>query len=141
MSLLTPSEEQSVLTAIASAEKCTSGEIRVHIESFCFGDPFKQALKKFKQLNMEATQQRNGILIYIATASKKLAIVGDEGIHAHVGQSFWDELIGLLQDGFKHADYASALLACIERCGELLSQYFPLQAGDKNELSNDISFG
>jgi uncharacterized membrane protein len=141
VSLLTPSEEQAVLLAIAAAEKCTSGEIRVHMEIFCFGDPFRRALKLFGQLNMQATQQRNGILIFIATGSKKLAIVGDEGIHACVGQPFWYELIEVLQRSFKKGDHATALVACIERCGQLLSKHFPVQDDDENELSNAISYG
>jgi len=141
LKLLSPSAEEAVIEAITQAEQQTSGEIRVHMEQMCFGEAFPRAIKLFHQLGMDKTDARNGILIYIATESRKLAIVGDEGIHAKVGQAFWDELSHILSDGFKKANYKESLVTCIQRCGELLAIHFPYTKDDKNELSNDISFG
>lgn len=141
MRLLTPTEEKTLLQSIELAEKRTSGEIRIHIESWCWGDPFVRATKLFSKLSMHQTKERNGVLLYIATRSRKLAIVGDVGIQAKVEQAFWDGLIATLSQGFQGQHYAEALTACVEKCGELLSVHFPYERGDTNELSNDISFG
>lgn len=136
----TAPEQQLLVDAIAKAEQYTSGEIRLHIENFCFGSELKAAVKVFKKLNMHQTRERNGILIYLAVVSRKVAIIGDEGIHQKLGQEFWEKIAGKLISEFKTSKKAEALAAAIVECGEQLSNYFPIQEDDRNELSNSISF-
>lgn len=133
-------EQQQLIDAIAGAELKTSGEIRVHIENFSFGSELKRAEKVFKKLNMHQTAERNGVLIYIASLSHKVAVVGDEGIHQKLGQEFWEQLVADLISQFKADKKAPALAGCIVKCGEQLGKYFPRKEDDKNELSNTISF-
>jgi len=87
---LTKDEQAQIVKAIESAELNTSGEIRVHLESLCSGDPFKRAVYLFNKLKMHKTKDRNGVLIYIAFESKKFAIIGDSGINEKVSDNFWD---------------------------------------------------
>ena len=42
---------------------------------------------------------------------------------------------------FSQADFAGGLVEGIAMIGEKLKVYFPYQADDVNELSDDISFG
>lgn len=132
-------EEGIVVKAIADAETKTTGEIRVHIDSFCFGNPFEKAKKVFLKLNMQNTKQRNGVLIYIAIFNKKIAIVGDAGISTKVLPNFWDVIIKDLTANFR-TNRASTLAKNIAICGEQLSFYFPIENNDKNELDNSISY-
>jgi uncharacterized membrane protein len=136
----TKEEQQLLVDAISKAELCTSGEIRLHIENFCWGDGLKRAAKVFGELNMHQTAERNGVLIYIATLSRKVAVIGDEGIHQKLGSEFWDKVVDNLITKFKADEKAPGLAACIIECGEQLGKYFPRQGDDKNELSNTISF-
>lgn len=132
-------EEQVIIKAITEAETKTSGEIRVHVDKFCVGNAFEKAKKMFLKLNMQNTKYHNGVLIYIATSSKKIAIVGDEGINSKVPTNFWDEIIKDLGSNFR-LQRANVLSKNIIKCGEQLSAFFPLQDGDTNELSNSISY-
>ncbi len=132
-------EERLIVESIKTAETKTSGEIRLHIDSFCFGNAYKKAKKVFLKLNMQNTKNRNGVLIYIATISKKIAIVGDEGINNKVSATFWDDLIKDLGSNFK-TEKANCLASNIIKCGEQLSKFFPLEEGDTNELNNSISY-
>jgi uncharacterized membrane protein len=136
----TKQEQDLLLNAIAEAERFTSGEIRLHIQNWCLGNPLKEAKKIFARLKMHQTDQRNGVLIFIAVRSRKLAIFGDEGIHQKLGAEFWDKLVKQLIEQFRANHKADGLAECIKECGRQLGAYFPLQDGDKNELSNDISF-
>lgn len=136
----TSQEQQQLINAISKAELKTSGEIRLHIENFCFGSELKSAERVFKKLKMQQTAERNGVLIYIATLSKKIAVVGDEGIHQKLGDVFWKDLVSNLIQEFKVNNKADALAKSIVICGEKLGQYFPRKDGDSNELSNEISF-
>jgi len=133
-------EQQLIIDAIARAELKTSGEIRVHMENFCLGNEVKVATRLFRSLNMHQTNDRNGVLIYIATVSRKIAIVGDEGIHKALGNEFWNKLVEQLIGMFREGRKAEALAECILECGAQLGKYFPRKHDDKDELSNTISF-
>ena len=133
-------EQQLLVDAIASAELKTSGEIRLHISNFCFGNEVKAAEKVFTKLKMHQTNERNGVLIYIATFSRKVAVVGDGGIHKRLGNEFWQKVVSQLIKKFKENKKAEALSECIIECGEQLGKFFPRQSDDKNELTNTISY-
>lgn len=133
-------EQRVVIDAIVQAELKTSGEIRVHMENFSFGNELKSAERIFKKLNMHKTLERNGVLIYIATLSRKIAVVGDEGIHQKLGNEFWQALVAKLVSQFKANKKAEALAECILECGEQLGKFFPRSNDDTNELSNTISY-
>ncbi len=137
----TGKQQDELIEAIRLAELNTSGEIRVHIEARCEHDAYERAKVVFEELGMHATEQKNGVLFYLAYADKKFAIIGDKGIHEKVTQQFWDEEKELLLSYFKQEQYTEGLCLAIAHAGEKLKAYFPYQQNDVNELSNDISFG
>lgn len=134
-------DQNRIIEAIRLAELATSGEIRVHIEEHCPGDPIDRAKEMFFSLKMNETAQQNGVLIYLALLDKKFAILGDKGIHALVHDSFWQSEKDLMKSYFVKSDYTEGLVQAIEKVGEKLKMNFPYQKDDTNELSNDISFG
>ena len=75
-------------------------------------------------------------------AVNALRLLGDAGIHAKVGQAFWDELAGVLSKHFHEGDFNGGLVAAISRAGERLAEHFP-HAGeaDVNELPDHVDFG
>lgn len=133
--------EKQILNAIAVAEETCSGEIRVHIDQYCKGDPVYKAQNLFFHLEMEQTELRNGVLIYVALKDKKFAIIGDEGIDKKVGENFWDSTKKLMLSHFKNNDINSGIITAIQHAGEQLSKHFPADSSKGNELSNDISYG
>ena len=133
-------EQKVIVEAIKKAEEKTSGEIRVHIAGFCFGDEMIAAQKIFSKLKMHETRERNGILIYIAPLNRKIAVIGDVGIHEKLGNEFWNKLVKEVIRELQANRRAEAIAQCIEECGQQLARFFPHAAGDKNELSNNISF-
>ena len=141
MSFLTKEEQSKIIAAIAAAEVQTSGEIKVHIEPHCKTEPIQRAIQVFEELKMHATEQRNGVLIYLASKDHKFAIIGDKGINEKVGESFWNDVKSMMQAKFKQQDFVNGLCDGIKLSGEKLKQFFPYQSNDKNELSNEISTG
>lgn len=129
------------MDAITRAEKQTSGEVRVHIESYCPGSSLERAVFVFNQLKMFATQDRNAVLVYIAVESKKFCVIGDTGINAVVPENFWDEVKNQLQGCFVKGRFAEGLVVGIQMIGEKLKDRFPYKKEDLDELPNDISFG
>lgn len=133
-------EEQQIVAAIQAAESKTSGEIVLHLEKSCSSDPIERARYWFQKLNLQQTELRNGVLILLIEKQQRFAIYGDQGIHEHVAQKFWDEQSLLLAGDLRHGRKVEGLVALIGRVGEQLGQYFPHTNVDKNELSNDVSY-
>jgi uncharacterized membrane protein len=134
-------DKLAIKNAIIQAEKNTSGEIRVHVENSFKGDVLDQAAFIFKQLKMHETEQRNGILFYLAIENKKFAIIGDAGINASVPEGFWDHIKEIMTVHFRNNRFTEGLVEGINLAGEKLIEYFPYLKNDTNELSDDISFG
>ena len=138
---LSKEEEQEIVNAIQTAEKNTSGEIRVHIEKTTSKDTFDRALEVFHLLQMNETKLKNGVLIYLAVEDKSFVICGDEGINDVVENDFWDCTKDAMVAHFKTGNFKQGLIDGILRAGEQLRTYFPYEEGDENELSNEISKG
>lgn len=138
---LSKEDEQEIVQAIVSAEKNTSGEIRVHIEERSEKAPLDRAQEVFFELHMNETKDRNGVLFYVCVADKKFAIIGDEGIDKVVESDFWDCTKDIVISNFKEANFKNGLVEGILRACERLKKYFPYQSDDVNELSNEISKG
>ena len=137
---LTAEQQETVVAAVRLAEKGTSGEIRVHIEGECSGDPVKRAEKVFFRLGMHKTKLRNGVLIYLACNTRTFAIVGDKGINDIVPDGFWNDVAMTMEAEFRKGLFAEGLAKAAEMVGEKLKDFFPYQDDDVNELPDDISF-
>ncbi|MET0636556.1 MAG: TPM domain-containing protein [Chitinophagaceae bacterium] len=139
----TPDQEAQIVEAVRIAERRTSGEVRVFVESHCkFMDAIDRAAEIFFQLKMENTEDRNAVLLYIALKDRQLALFGDEGIHQKVGTEFWNREVAQMISNFNRDDYAEGISSCIKHIGETLHLHFPYDKEmDKNELPDDIVFG
>mgnify|MGYP000855847996 FL=1 len=139
---LTTEQEQSIVQTIKTAEKNTSGEIRVHIEKLTEKPPMERALEVFYFLKMDETELRNGVLIYVAVESKKFAILGDKGINDKVPVNFWDMEKEIILSHFSKNENSIGLEKAILQVGEKLKEFFPFHhSTDTNELSDEISKG
>jgi uncharacterized membrane protein len=128
--------------AIREAERKTSGEIRVSVSRFFWGDITRVADRTFARLGMAATRDRNGILFFIVPARRRFVVLGDGGIHAKVGQEFWEQVAAAVSAHLHHGDFTLGLIRGIEAVGEQLAIHFPFDsAADANELSDGIDFG
>ena len=131
---LSAQQQERLVAAIKEAEKNTSGEIRIHLDDTCSGDPMKRAGQVFRFLRMDRTALRNGVLIYLACESKVFAIIGDKGINEAVPEGFWNDIKESMTGYFRKGEFTEGL-------GEKLKSYFPYSKDDVNEQPDDISFG
>jgi len=140
MALFNEEEQQLIRQALEAAEKNTSGELRVCVEKTCSEEVLDRVAQYFYKLDMHKTKLRNGVLIYLATDDHKFAIIGDAGINQVVPPNFWDETKEAMLQHFKQGKLVDGIITGLSRSGRQLQQYFPYQAGDKNELPDDIAF-
>jgi uncharacterized membrane protein len=134
-------EEERIMASIRMAETASSGEIRLYVESECADSVEKRTVEIFKKLKMFKTQQRNGVLIYIALDSRKFAIFGDEGIHKKMGFSFWTTEAATLKTFLSDGRIVDGVCKVALDIGEVLKSHFPYQSDDKNELPDMPVYG
>jgi len=136
----TPEGRQLIEKAILDAEKNTSGEVRVHVETEFVGDVLDRSATVFARIGMHKTVLRNGVLIFFGIKNRQFAIIGDAGINNVVPGDFWDQTKAAMESYFRNSEYAAGIAAGVRMTGEQLKKHFPFQKDDVNELSNEISF-
>ncbi len=143
--VFTEAELASIVQAIVRAEAATSGEIRVHLDrrlpraGGVPADALARAGAVFRALGMERTARRNGVLVYLALEDRKLAVVGDEGLHARVGDAGWARVRDLMVERLRAGRAAEAVLAAVAEVGRVLAEHFPRRPGDVDELPDRLS--
>ena len=118
----------AVAAAIATAEAATSAEIRVHLDARCPGEALARATLVFERLGMHRTAARHGVLIYVSIEDRKLAVLGDRGIHERVGQAYWDGLVEAVLAHFRGAAVPRRPRARRRRGGRGAAAAFPAPA-------------
>lgn len=130
-------------TALKSIEAEHAGELRFAIETafdlpeLWYGvTPRERALQVFGQLGVWDTAGNNGVLIYMLMADRDVEIVADRAIAARVPQAEWDAVCRDMESHFHAGRFAEGAEFGIAGVGRLLSQHFPGQGGDRDELPN-----
>jgi uncharacterized membrane protein len=147
--VFTEAELDAVAEAVRQAERRTVAEIRVHVERHVAHglrrrtrEPMARAREVFATLGMHRTTHRSGVLIYLAVEDRKLAIVGDDGIHAHVGDDYWIGVRNRMVERLRTGTVAAALIGAVAEVGSSLARFFPRGPDDDvDELPDDVSLG
>ena len=128
-----------VEAAIRTAERGTTGEIRLAVARFYFwGDVRRAAERAFARLGMHRTRRRNAVLLYLAPKRRSFAVIGDAGIHECVTDTFWTGLSKELEAELHAGDLTAGLEHAIATIGERLAEHFPPDPTDTNELPDRV---
>jgi uncharacterized membrane protein len=132
-------EHDRIVRAIRETESKTSGEIRVFVQRGKLNaDPLVAAQKKFHQLRMHTTRERNAVLIFVAPRAHKFAVVGDKAIHEKCGGELWQRVVEGMRTHFQNENFSDALVEAIKEIGSVLATHFPKTLADKNELPDQL---
>jgi uncharacterized membrane protein len=118
-------DQQKVVEAMRAASERSSGEVRVHVTSEAVADAYESAVATFEKLGLTGARERNGVLLFIAPRSRKLAVVGDVGIHTRCGPAFWTELAAAVSADFRAERFTEGIVNGLTRAADLLAQHFP----------------
>jgi uncharacterized membrane protein len=136
-------DAERIVAAIREAEARSRGEIRVHVAGGAVGDARTAAAAAFERLGMVRTDERNGVLIFVAPESQAIAVVGDRDIHARCGEAFWTTVAEAVRDEFRAGRFTDGIAAGVRAVGDELARHFPRRPGetDRNELPDAVSRG
>ena len=98
----------------------------------------RRAAESFQRLRVRATSGGTGVLIYVSLYERMVRVLGDEVIMGKLDQAQWDEMRDLLLAGLAGGKPADGFVAAIKKCGDLLAEHFPAEAGGENQLRNEL---
>jgi uncharacterized membrane protein len=135
-------DHKRIVQAIKKAEGRTSGQVRVFVQRGEFeDDALPRAERKFMQLGMQKTRDRNAVLIFVAPRAHKYALFGDVGVHEKCGHEFWQKVVGNMRSHFQNQEFDRAIIHAINEVGKVLSAHFPRTADTINELPDEVAQG
>jgi uncharacterized membrane protein len=94
-------QEAELVDAIRRAEQGNRGEVRVHVEATCKTEPLKRAEELFGSMCMDETSGDTGVLLYVATKSRKAAVWAGRGIHGAAADGVWQAAADAIAEGFR----------------------------------------
>ncbi len=102
----------------------------------------KCAKQAFLEHEVFATKGRTGILIFLSLFERQTVILADSGIHKHVPQNEWDNVVHGMVDRIQHQEPGTAIREAIQKCADLLVKYsMNPSPTDQNELKDELRIG
>jgi putative membrane protein len=98
----------------------------------------KAAHAQFFAHGVHLTNERTGVLIYVALTEHCVEVVADDVIDAKVDETEWKALADEIVTAARADRLADGLVAAIRRAGALLREHFPRRPDDKNELPDRV---
>jgi len=127
--------------AIKAGEAMHSGQVRFVVEGALDGKPLfrnqtarERALDIFSTLRIWDTAHNNGVLIYLLLADRRVEIIADRGIDAHVGASGWQRICKAMETDFKAGNFSGGVIRGIQAVSRELAVHFPKHGKGPNEL-------
>lgn len=134
---------QRIEAAIAKSEASHNGQIRFVVEGNLDAMDIlrkksgkRRAIEVFSQLRVWDTEENNGVLIYLLLADHDFEILADRGIHHHVGEAGWEHISHEMEKRFRQGQFEAGVLYGIEQIGQALTQHYPANGQNQNELPN-----
>lgn len=138
-----PSALASIEAAIRESEAEHSGQIRFAVEhSLDTREVMRglsaraRAVEVFGELSVWDTEHNNGVLIYFLLADRDFEIVGDRGIHAHVGPEGWEVISRGMEERIRDREFERAVIWGIQAVGVHLRTHYPGGGGRPGGLSD-----
>ena len=98
----------------------------------------EQALLEFHGLGLHRTAEATGVLIFVSLLERRVVVLGDSGIDAHMGPEAWSTITAELLQAIAGGRLADGLATAVESVGEALAVHFPWREGDRNELPDRL---
>ncbi|MCP1468505.1 putative membrane protein [Sphingobium sp. OAS761] len=98
----------------------------------------RRAILLFRTAAEARTRGRTGVLIYLSLDEHRAELVADSAIDAKVAAEVWGDAMATLIDAIRDGRPGEGLAAAVRQVGLILSQHFPRDADDINELPDRL---
>ena len=149
--LIAPALLERLAQRVAASERRHSGEVRIVVEAslplsylwrHCIHSTSiaelarQRAAMQFGKLRVWDTENNNGVLIYLLLAERKIELLADRGVNAHVSQAEWSGMVQRMARAFADSRFEDGLTQALEEVSAVLVEHFPVTpgTGNPNEL-------
>jgi uncharacterized membrane protein len=143
---LNRAQRNAITEAVKRAEKGTSAQIRVVVESALnISDVWRgqgsrgRALEVFGLERVWDTRDNTGVLLYILLSERDAQIVADRGFNDRVTTEEWERVCEVIENTASELGLAAAVEDAVNQIGTLARQRLPSAAQGENELSDELS--
>ena len=91
------------------------------------------AMAAFYGQRLDATKERNGVLLFISVLERRVFILADQGVDDKVDSNRWHSLVADLTTAIRHGQRGPAVCRTIGEIGALMREHFPIGEGNENE--------
>jgi putative membrane protein len=98
----------------------------------------EQALQEFARLGLQATQARNGALLYVSLLEREVVVLGDQAIDARIGADGWAATHAAIRAGIRQDSLRAGLEAGIAAIEQALRAHFPAPPEPRRELPDHV---
>jgi putative membrane protein len=99
------------------------------------------AITSFFLNGLHRTRDQTGIIIYVSVYERMVQVLADKGINDKVSPEVWQEVVGIVTRSMRERNPAEGICTAVQRCGELITEHFPIKSDDTDELPNLIVDG
>jgi putative membrane protein len=100
-----------------------------------------RALRAFHEHGLHRTAEGTGVLLFASLFEREAVVLGDHGIHGHVGEAGWAGAVRALVEGLRRGDPGDGFVEAVVLCGARLAEHYPRDpaaAPPPNELADAI---
>ncbi|WP_263831989.1 TPM domain-containing protein [Sulfurospirillum oryzae] len=97
-----------------------------------------KAYETFRILGLQKTSNYQAVMIFVSLYEKYIEIVADSAISAKIDNALWQKTIDAFVENVKNDKFEEGYLQAINEVGAILTQHFPIEKHDKNELPDRL---
>ncbi len=97
-----------------------------------------RALQLFAERGLYGTKRRTALLIFVSELERRVVLLGDSTIHAHLGEAGWQAEVQRLVKSIRAGRLRAGLLDVIAQLEPRLAAVAPPQADQTNELPDSV---
>jgi putative membrane protein len=98
----------------------------------------EHAFALFTRRGLHRTRGRTGVLILLSELERRAVILGDEGIHARLGDEGWKSHVDRIVAAIRGGRAAAGLVEVLGELAAVLAEIAPPEAQNDNELPNAV---
>jgi putative membrane protein len=98
----------------------------------------EHAFAIFARRGLHRTRGHTGVLILLSELERRAVMLGDEGIHARLGQEGWQAHVDRIVLAIKRGAPADGLVDVLARLTDVLAELAPVSGPNDDELPNAV---
>lgn len=101
-------------------------------------DVEEHAFALFARRGLHRTQGHTGVLVLLSELERRAVILGDEAIHARIGNGGWQAYVDRIVGGIRSGRAAQGVVEVLGRLTDVLAEIAPPVGANENELPNAV---